>query len=473
MAGEVVDTGYGPISGDFVHSLLGDLCVPDGGVQTGPFGSQLHASDYVDYGTPIITVEHLGDNRIIHGNLPRVSDEDRDRLSKYILKTGDIVFSRVGSVDRRAIVHPEEDGWLFSGRCLRVRPDAKQIDARYLSWFFGLPGFKEYVRQIAVGATMPSLNTTILSNVPIYFPPTLQEQQAIAWILGALDDKIELNRRMNETLEEIARAIFKSWFVDFLPVRAKQRTRTQTGDPVRAKTLGTPGTSPANATLVRGAPGLAPHIADLFPDAIEDTEFGEIPRGWRIRGLTDEFSLIMGQSPPGSTYNEEGQGLPFFQGRRDFGHRYPTDRVYCTAPTRYAAPGDTLVTVRAPVGDINMAAEQCCIGRGVAALRHKSGGRSYTYYAVHFMKDTFLTFEAEGTVFGSISKRGFESTRVIAPPNELVTHFENLAFPLDERITIDEAELRFLQSIRDELLPKLISGELRVPDAERIVERYV
>jgi type I restriction enzyme S subunit len=133
MVADFINTVYGPISGDFAQPPLGDLCVSDDGVHTGPFGSQLHASDYVNHGTPIITVEHLGDNRIIHADLPLISDEDKERLSKYTLKTSDIVFSRVGSVDRRAIVHSDEDGWLFSGRCLRVRPDQGKIDPDYLS----------------------------------------------------------------------------------------------------------------------------------------------------------------------------------------------------------------------------------------------------------------------------------------------------------------------------------------------------
>src|SRR5690606_12964407 len=149
---------------DFCLDRLANLCDPIAGIQTGPFGSQLHQKDYVEVGTPIITVEHLGENRILHENTPKVSNKDRNRLSRYLLKKGDIVFSRVGSVDRRALVREEEDGWLFSGRCLRVRPDPAKIDSQYLSYFFGLPAFKEYIRSIAVGATMPSLNTALLSD---------------------------------------------------------------------------------------------------------------------------------------------------------------------------------------------------------------------------------------------------------------------------------------------------------------------
>ena len=181
-------------------------------VQTGPFGSQLHMSDYQDEGTPIITVEHLGDNRIIHNNLPLVGEKDKNRLKKYVLAEGDIVFSRVGSVDRRAYVSANEDGWMFSGRCLRVRP-AQEVDSKFLSYYFGLEDFKETIRRIAVGATMPSINTTILSNVVIPLPP-IDTQQRIASILSSLDDKIDLLHRENKTLEAMAETLFRKWFIE-------------------------------------------------------------------------------------------------------------------------------------------------------------------------------------------------------------------------------------------------------------------
>ena len=181
-------------------------------VQTGPFGSQLHMSDYQDEGTPIITVEHLGDNRIIHNNLPLVGEKDKNRLKKYVLAEGDIVFSRVGSVDRRAYVSANEDGWMFSGRCLRVRP-TQEVDSKFLSYYFGLEDFKETIRRIAVGATMPSINTTILSNVVIPLPP-IDTQQRIASILSSLDDKIDLLHRENKTLEAMAETLFRQWFIE-------------------------------------------------------------------------------------------------------------------------------------------------------------------------------------------------------------------------------------------------------------------
>ena len=167
-------------------------------IQTGPFGSQLHKEDYVDVGTPIVTVEHLGNRVFTEQNLPKVSDEDETRLSKYVLKEGDIVFSRVGSVDRCSYVDAAHDSWMFSGRCLRVRPNT-EIVPLYLYYFFCLEDTKQFVRNIAVGATMPSINTKLLGEVEVAYP-SLTEQQKIVALFSALDDKIETNQKINDNL---------------------------------------------------------------------------------------------------------------------------------------------------------------------------------------------------------------------------------------------------------------------------------
>ena len=161
-------------------------------IQTGPFGSQLHKEDYVKYGTPIVTVEHLGKRIFTEQNLPKVSEEDKNRLNKYLLKRGDIVFSRVGSVDRCSFVDEEHEGWLFSGRCLRVRP-LKKINPLFLYYFFCLENTKEFMRSIAVGATMPSINTRLIGEIKIKFPD-YKKQEKIVNVLSAIDDKIELNK---------------------------------------------------------------------------------------------------------------------------------------------------------------------------------------------------------------------------------------------------------------------------------------
>lgn len=286
-------------------------------------------------------------------------------------------------------------------------------------------------------SSVPGLNRNDLHRIEVSMPP-LPEQHAIAHILGSLDDKIEANHHMNETLEATARAVFKSWFVDFDPVYAKMD-----------------GEMPY---------GMDAETAALFPDELVDSELGLIPMGWEVGTLGDDFEMTMGQSPPGDTYNEIGDGLPFYQGRRDFGFRYPSLRVFCNAPKRLAQAGDTLVSVRAPVGDVNMAIEECCIGRGVAAIRHKSGSRSYSYYAMLSLGERFKNYDAEGTVFGSISGKDFRGLDFLIPPKEVVSLFESIAFGLDEQIEVITEQSRTLAETRDALLPKLVSGELHVGD---------
>jgi type I restriction enzyme S subunit len=219
------------------------------------------------------------------------------------------------------------------------------------------------------------------------------------------------------------------------------------------------------------------YISDAFEeqharlDAKRDQ--GADPEGGEVGCVDDDFDLTMGQSPPGSTYNESEDGLPFYQGRSDFAFRFPTRRVYCTAPTRLAKSGDTLISVRAPVGDINMASEDCAIGRGVAAARHKSNSRSYTYQFMRGLEDVFGRFEAEGTVFGSIGKKDFHAIPCVIPSQAVVDAFESICSPLDTRIDTNEKGSRTLAALRDALLPKLISGELRTADAEKILENAV
>ncbi len=180
-------TEVGVIPEDWVISTVGEIS----DVKTGPFGSALHEKDYVEAGTPIITVEHLGERGVVHTNLPQVSDIDKVRLKAYFLREGDIVFSRVGSVDRNALIKVAEDGWLFSGRLLRVRPERNGVHPSYLSHHFRSEAFKQRVRDVAVGQTMASINTQILMSVKAVLPPTKAEQEAIAEALSDADALID------------------------------------------------------------------------------------------------------------------------------------------------------------------------------------------------------------------------------------------------------------------------------------------
>lgn len=206
--------------------LLGNIA----DVQTGPFGSQLHKEDYVEFGTPMVTVEHLGNRAFTKQNLPMISDSDKKRLNKYVLNEGDIVFSRVGSVDRCSYVDNKHLGWMFSGRCLRIRP-CNVVYPLYLYYYFCMENTKQFIRNIAVGATMPSINTKLMKDLEVPLP-TKEIQQKIASILSAIDDKIELNNKINENLESQAQAFFTDLFITNAKPEWKTGTVSDLGDVV-------------------------------------------------------------------------------------------------------------------------------------------------------------------------------------------------------------------------------------------------
>ncbi|HLP57807.1 MAG TPA: restriction endonuclease subunit S [Candidatus Deferrimicrobium sp.] len=447
------ETEFGRIPHDWKVTKLSNLCIEKGGIQTGPFGSQLHQKDYVLNGHPIITVEHLGENRILHINLPNVSSAYKVRLTKYILKENDIVFSRVGSVDRRALVRKNEEGWLFSGRCLRVRVKNELINPIFLSWYFGLPAFKDYIRRIAVGATMPSLNTQLLRNVPIIVPP-LSEQRAIAHILGSLDDMIELNRQMNETLEAMARVLFKSWFVDFDPVRARAEGRD---------------------------PGLPPDIANLFPDSFEDSELGLIPKGWKVKNIGDMTRCVGGATPDTKNSNYWEGGKIHFATPKDMSSlkspilfntdRCITDDGVNKIGSRILPKGTVLLSSRAPIGYLAITEIPVSINQGIIAMICDKGIPNY--YVVFWAKANMdkIIGNANGTTFQEISKQNFRPMKILIPSPGILEMFTLQLEPIYSNLAINLKESQFLSNIRDTLLPKLISGEIRVPDAEKFIKK--
>lgn len=437
---------------------LGNL-VDDGKalIQTGPFGSQLHSYDYLPVGVPVVPTEAIGWRRLNSEGIPRISPEKSDELSRHRLKEGDILFARRGiqATGLSALVQQQHQDWICGTGAILLRLQTDEVDPVFLSFYLIDETTRQWLRTNAVGAVMPNLNEGLLRRLPLRLPPRKQ-QERIADILGTLDDKIELNRRMNETLETMARRLFKSWFVDFDPVHAKAALRRENP-------------KLSNADLSRRAlPNMAPEIADLFPDTFEESALGPIPKGWRAGTVVDEFTLTMGQSPPGSTYNEIGEGVPFYQGKADFQSRFPDRRIYCTAATRYAKRFDTLVSVRAPVGAINMAREDCAIGRGLAAVLHCSGSLSYTYYAMQQQGEAFQRFEADGTVFGAINKSSFERLPHVVPEAAVVDAFGSRVANIDMGIHALTLETESLAKVRDKLLPRLLSGELKTSECKEV-----
>lgn len=271
-----------------------------------------------------------------------------------------------------------------------------------------------------IGTSQPLLTQEILNNIAIPIPP-LTEQRAIAATLSCLDDKIELNNKINANLEAQAQAIFKSWFVDFEPF--------QDGEFV-------------------------------------ESELGMIPKGWKVGTLSEIAEITMGQSPSGTSYNEIGEGIIFFQGRAEFGWRFPSVRLYTTEPKRIAKEGDILLSVRAPVGDMNIARTDCCIGRGLAAVHSKKEHQTFILYLLMHSKRLLDAFNGEGTVFGSINRKDLNNLKVLIPTSSVVEKYNKICSSFDKQIRTLSDINDNLCILRNNLLTKLMSGEIEVPMEE-------
>ena len=294
----------------------------------------------------------------------------------------------------------------------------ENVDNKYFYYLLSQQSFFDYMMLGSKGCKMPRGDKKQIMNWSFDLP-SLEEQKRIADILSSLDAKIELNRRINDNLEQQAQALFKSWFVDFEPFKEGK---------------------------------------------FVDSEMGMIPEGWKVGRLCDFAIITMGQSPSGDSYNENKEGMVFYQGRSEFGNRFPSIKLYTTDPNRIAEKNSILISVRAPVGDINIASQDCCIGRGLASIKARGNYNSFLYYTVKSMKKEFDVYNGEGTVFGSINKDSLNSMPVIIPTTEEISNFEKITSVLDYNYEKCHRENIILTSLRDNLLPRLMSGELKIND---------
>lgn len=287
-----------------------------------------------------------------------------------------------------------------------------------------------------------------LEHIEAALPP-LSEQRAIAYILGTLDDKIELNRRMNETLEEMARALFKSWFVDFDPVRAKMEGRD---------------------------PGLPTHLVDLFPNRVVDSELGPIPEGWEVGVLDDAIELLSGGTPRTSVASYWNGDIPWYTAKDAPSlsdvfvldtERAITQAGVENSSTKILPFGTTIITARGTVGRLAclgmpMAMNQTCYGiRGTRGY-----GDFFTYWTIRKAVDE-LQNRTHGTIFDTITRQTFKIVDMVLPPVNIAEAFERTVNPIMGRILNHLHASRTLAAVRDALLPKLMSGELQVKGREK------
>lgn len=396
------------------------------------------------FGIPLITAKIIKSGRI-ETPTEFIAKENYDSwMRRGIPQAGDVVLTVEAPLGEVAQLGPEKIA--LAQRVVTLRGKKGLLDSTYLLYLLQSEEIQEKLKARATGTTVLGIKQSELRKVELNIPP-IDFQERAAALLKVIDDRITLLRETNTTLEAIAQALFKSWFVDFDPVHAKQQGRAPEG--------------------------MDAQTAALFPDAFEESELGMVPKGWGYSTVGQSFILTMGQSPPGDTYNGNGEGLPFYQGRTDFGFRFPSQRIFCSAPTRFAENGDTLVSVRAPVGDVNMALERCCIGRGVASVRHSLGYNGFAFYAMRSLGERFKTFDSEGTVFGSINKKDFQNLPFIETPEKFLRVYDSITSSVDTQIVNNELMVRSLSALRDTLLPRLISGQLRLPEAQALVEDAV
>lgn len=366
-----------------------------------------------------------------------VQNENLKGQFKKSFQKNDILYSEIRPQNKRfAYVDFQSDDYVASTKLMVLRKKNEMITSNFLYQILKSDDLINELQVIAESrsGTFPQITYNELSRMKIKLPP-LDEQKAIAHILSTLDDKIEVNNQINKTLENMAQAIFKQWFVDF-------EFPNEDGEPYKS----------SGGEMI-------------------ESELGLIPKGWVVGKLDDIATIVMGQSPKGTSYNEVGDGEVFYQGRTDFSSRFPIRRLFTTEPKRMANDGDVLMSVRAPVGDLNVANERCCIGRGLSAISSSADLSSYILYVMHDLRERLNVYNGEGTVFGSINQKDLKSIKVISScDNKTEIAFDDLIQPIDRMIRNNEDETRRLINLRDRLLPKLMSGEIRVPlDEEGIV----
>ena len=322
-------------------------------------------------------------------------------------RNGDTIMARItpclenGKTAQVSILNDGEVGF-GSTEYIVFRAKEGIADKDYLYYLVCSPEVREPAIKSMVGSSgRQRVQTDVVKNLEIDVPP-LVEQEKIGSFLKALDDKIALNDRINKNLEQQAQAIYQQMFID---------------------------------------------------NASSD---------WTEGTLSDIADITMGQSPSGSSYNEDGNGTIFFQGRAEFGFRFPTVRLYTTEAKRMACANDTLMSVRAPVGDLNVAHTDCCIGRGLATIHSKNNHQSFVLYTMFSLKKQLDVFNGEGTVFGSINRNSLNEMPLLIPSSEKLDEFEALVAPMDAAIRNNYDEICRLEQLRDSLLSKLMSGELDV-----------
>lgn len=433
-------------------------------VAMGPFGSSIKVETFVSSGVPVISGQHLHGSKIDDSiGFNFVSEEHAHRLKNANVQRGDVIFTHAGSIGQVAYIPDSSqfERYVISQRQFYMRCDRDKVIPEFVVAYFKTPEGQHQLLANTSQVGVPSIAqpVTYLRTIQMPLPP-LAEQRAIAYILGTLEHRAELNRRMNETLEAMARALFKSWFVDFDPVRAKAKGRD---------------------------PRLPTPVADLFPDSFEGSELGEVPRGWEVTPLGALTDTVKGRSYKSEELVQSDTALVTLKSfARGGGYRRDGLKSFAGSykPEQVVTPGELVIACT----DVTQAAEvigRPAIIRGTSGYRRlvasldtlimRPRGSNMTRAFLYFLGGTesFVAHtyaHTTGTTVLHLAKDAVPSFTFPRPPAVLVQQFDALAGPMLDRIQSLEEESETLASLRDALLPKLISGELRVQSAENCIE---
>lgn len=404
--------------------------------------------DFHGRGAKIVNMGELFAYPRLHAVTMRRIELSSSEVSRFMLMEGDLLFARRSLVAEGAgkcsVVLDLDEPTTFESSLIRARPDKSKADSLYLYYFFsstpGLHSLDTIRRQVAVaGITGSDLS---LLEIPV---PPLSEQHAIAHILGTLDDKIELNRRMNETLEAMARALFKSWFVDFDPVAAKAEGRDT---------------------------GLPAEIADLFPDSFEESELGPVPAGWKVKGLDEIARFLNGLALQKYPPNDDRQ-LPVIKiAQLRSGNTNGADVASADLEPDYVVhDGDILFSWSGSLECVIWAGGPGALNQHLFKVTSADYPKWFCYMWLHQHLEGFRHIAAgKATTMGHIQRHHLADAKVVLPQSGLLDAADGVIGPLIERTWRQKVQSRTLAALRDTLLPKLISGETRVGDAERFIQ---
>lgn len=485
---------------DSVH-VVADVAAPiKNAIVGGPFGSNLVSKDYVESGIPVIRGQNMVHGRWIGGDFVYVTEEKAESLSGNLARPGDLVFTQRGTLGQVAIVPDEpHQKYLVSQSQMKLTADSDLAEPMYLYYEFTSPRQLEYIRTNTIQAGVPHTNLGILRNTPLDLP-TLGTQRAIVRILSTLDDKIDLNRRMNQTLEAMAQAIFQSWFVGFDPVKAKIAATAHGRDPERAAMAALAGklAVPKDLTTISGEEldaadaelnqlndeqrNQLAETAGLFPSELVESELGLIPQEWGVGKLADIVKLLSGGTPKKSESEYWNGDILWFTVRDsptesdifilDTGNKI-TERGLAESSTRILPMGTSIISARGTVGKLAMVGLPMAMNQSCYGVIGINGVTPYFNYFNLLHAVTMLKQNTHGAVFDTITRATFNIIDQVIPPNYLISNYEKLASPILETIRTNGQNSVTLAQLRDTLLPKLLSGELAVSVAEDKIEEVI